>query len=184
MSRHQNATALKLAAVLLLAAAAAPASEARVISRINHRYLFDISAACKATTNPKLCESVSAQASSARALADAVIIAAAAKAKEAQALSAKLMNAPGTDKMLKQSLDICRENFESAADSLQEASGNLKVPSQHADLMDNLSAAVSFVETCNDAFVEQPGLVSPVAHMYENMRKWTSDCLDLASELK
>ncbi|KAG6532603.1 hypothetical protein ZIOFF_006452 [Zingiber officinale] len=96
---------------------------------------------------------------------------------------AKLKAEPETSSTVSQSLGVCRANFDSAVDSLRGAAKNLKEAASHADLMNNLSAATAFVETCNDAFAERR-LNSPVAETTELLGKLVSNCLDLGSALQ
>ncbi|XP_042455779.1 uncharacterized protein LOC122040503 [Zingiber officinale] len=98
-------------------------------------------------------------------------------------LKAKLKAEPETSSTVSQSLGVCRANFDSAVDSLRGAAKNLKEAASHADLMNNLSAATAFVETCNDAFAERR-LNSPVAETTELLGKLVSNCLDLGSALQ
>lgn len=175
-----------LPTLLLLLLLASTAVDARVIKRMQHRRaLFDVAAACKTTSYPLVCQSLAAQPYSAslKDLAGTVISAAADKAKEAKTEAAKLMAAPGTSKTASESLGVCRDSFESAVDSLQGAGKNLKGEASHADLMNNLSAASAFVETCNDAFKER-GLKSPVSKTTEQLGNLVSNSLDLGSALK
>ncbi|URD99446.1 PMEI [Musa troglodytarum] len=157
-------------------------TEARVLRRVNDRSLFDVTSACKKASYPDLCKSL-APSASVGSLTCASIDVATSKAKEAAAISAKLMNAPGTEKLVKSSLCVCRDTFSSTADSLQLAAKNLK-DAAHNDLMQNLSAAMSFTGSCADAFQDWPGLVSPVADVSDHLTKLVSNSLDLASTLK
>ncbi|XP_074559892.1 uncharacterized protein LOC141815926 [Curcuma longa] len=182
MSKLSALPALLLHLLLL----ASTAVDARVLKRMQpRRALLDVAAACKTTSYPLLCQSLAVPANSAslKDLTGTVVSAAADKAKEAQAEVAKLMAAPGTPKTVSESLSVCRANFESAVDSLRGAGKNLKGAASHADLMNNLSAASAFVETCSDAFDER-GLKSPVAKTAEQLGMLVSNSLDLGSALK
>ncbi|RWW05580.1 hypothetical protein GW17_00031135 [Ensete ventricosum] len=180
--QHQTAPLLLILPAALLLLLGATITEARVLRRVNGRSLFDVTSACKKASYPDLCKSL-APSKSVGSLTGAAIDVATSKAKEAAAISAKLMNVPGTEKLVKSGLCDCRDTFISAADSLQLAAKNLKDAAQY-DLMQNLSAAMSLASTCSDTFEDWPDLVSPVADINDHLTKLVSNSLDLASTLK
>ncbi|THU73734.1 hypothetical protein C4D60_Mb04t25990 [Musa balbisiana] len=180
--QHRTASLPLILPAALLLFLGATITEARVLRRVNDRSLFDVTSACKKASYPDLCKSL-APSASVGSLTGASIDVATSKAKEAAAISAKLMKVPGTEKLMKSTLYVCRDAFSSVADSLQLSAKNLK-DAAHIDLMVNLSAAMSLTANCADAFHDWPGLVSPVADINDHLSKLVSNSLDLASTLK
>lgn len=175
MARHTT-----LLATLLLAALAATASAG---PRATRRLLADnVAAACQYVTVPQLCTSLAARsgATSFQALTVAAVNEALSTAEEAKATVDRIVAAPITDEKLKAKLGVCLQNFGYAVDTLQKAATDLQTGAAHSQSVSHISASVTYVGNCNDAFSENPGLVSPVADITSILKKLVSNSLGLA----
>lgn len=186
MERSQSSLPSALLAVLLLASAATTA-ESRLLHRINHRRRSPfpaVSSVCKNAEFPWLCGSFvpKLRTVTVESVIEATIEAAISSARDAKALADELMDSPITDSEVKGGLDVCRQNFGTLVLDLQKGLENLDGGGSHLELMDNLSAALADIDSCDDGFDEAPGMKSPVSHLTTRLRRLTLNGLSLADD--
>ncbi|XP_073004052.1 uncharacterized protein [Typha latifolia] len=175
-----------LAAATLLLALLAASGEARHLHRINRHSLFNAAALCRNAQHIDLCNDLakSPGVSSPLSLVGAAVRIAASKAERAQTEVGQLVASPATSKILKECLQSCQDSYGSALDSLHHTENLLHSGGRHADVMTELTAASTFVETCSDSFDDFPEVQSPIDHLQSNLGKLVSTSLDLAAALK
>ncbi|CAL9116797.1 unnamed protein product [Musa acuminata var. zebrina] len=168
----------QLTTLLLLAALAVASAKPRSA----RRSLNEAAAACEFVTVPQLCTSLAAKsgATTVPALTVAAVNEAAATAQEAKVTVERITAAPITDAKLKANLDVCWKSYVDSLDTLQKAGSNLQTGAPHNELVSHISAAITYVGHCNDAFSQNPGLVSPVADVTSILKKLISNSLALA----
>ncbi|ERN02692.1 probable pectinesterase/pectinesterase inhibitor 61 [Amborella trichopoda] len=175
------ASALSLSLALLSATlflASAPATDASRPSR-------GLGSVCRHTDYPTLCQSalgrrqhvdpISATAASVKALM--------AKTAQARAYAQRLITSGRVYGMGKGNLKVCKENYSDALANLATSLKNLHSRA-HADLLSNLSAVGTDIDTCDDGYKETPGLRSPMVNYQKNLSKMASNCLALATAVK
>ncbi|XP_010923103.1 uncharacterized protein [Elaeis guineensis] len=187
MERPQISLPLALLAVLLLASTTTTA-ESRLLHRIQHRGRFPVpavSSVCRRAEFPRLCQSFvpDVRTVTAESMIEATVWAAVSGAKAAKALADALMDSPTTGSEVKGGIDVCRQNFDMLVLDLQKGLENIKGAGSHDELMSNLSAALSDIDSCDESFNEAPGLKSPVSHLTSNLRKLALNSLSLADHL-
>ena len=119
----------------------------------------------------------------AAALLELEIKACAAKAQIAYEVSSKISSDPKTGKMMAAILQTCTDNYDDAVDNLDSAIKALRerdIPT----LNGMLSAALTDFTTCEDGFVETPGVNSPMVDYDSVLTKLASNCLALVELLK
>ncbi|KAK1297799.1 hypothetical protein QJS10_CPB14g00083 [Acorus calamus] len=84
-------------------------------------------------------------------------------------------------KIYKANLSVCLDNYDDALSNLRDSMKSLRSRGSHADLMNNLSAALTDFTTCDDAFAETPGMRSPLAHANAILGMSAKNNLALAS---
>ncbi|XP_065008849.1 uncharacterized protein LOC135639051 [Musa acuminata AAA Group] len=172
----------QLTTLLLLAALAVASAKPRSA----RRSLNEAAAACEFVTVPQLCTSLAAKsgATTVPALTVAAVNEAAATAQEAKVTVERITAAPITDEKLKANLDVCWKSYVDSLDTLQKAGSNLQTGAPHNELVSHISAAITYVGHCNDAFSQNPGLASPVADVTSILKKLISNSLALAVSLQ
>nr|CAD1823709.1 unnamed protein product [Ananas comosus var. bracteatus] len=79
---------------------------------------------------------------------------------------------------------VVRGQLRSAADALQKALRLVRGGGRAADINSELSAAGTFVDTCQDSFDEFPDVDgSPLANVQTNLSRLVSNSLNLAAAL-
>ncbi|KAG9449823.1 hypothetical protein H6P81_009788 [Aristolochia fimbriata] len=84
--------------------------------------------------------------------------------------------------MAKANFNVCQQLYDDAIRNLETSLKALDTRS-HFDLMINLSAVLTDYSTCDDAFTEEPGLVSPLAKINSQLNMLTKNNLALADAL-
>ncbi|XP_077252688.1 pectinesterase inhibitor 6-like [Tasmannia lanceolata] len=105
------------------------------------------------------------------------------KVVQARALATKLTQSHAQNTMSAANLNVCREVYTDALGNLMVSIKNMDNRAS-ADLNINLSAVISDVSTCEDGFMETPGVGSPLTKINSVITKLASNNLDLASKLK
>ncbi|XP_074579287.1 uncharacterized protein LOC141835815 [Curcuma longa] len=170
-----------LSTVLLLAALAGSAAAASP-----RRIATQVASACEFVTVPQLCTNLAFKSGAATLgdLTKAAIDEALSSAQSARSVTQKALAAHSGDERLQKNLAVCDEAFSNAVASLQEAKQKqvaaVSDGKKHTEVTGAISAALVHVGSCNDAFSENPGLVSPVADATSIVKKLTSNCLSLA----
>ncbi|KAJ6723328.1 INVERTASE-RELATED [Salix koriyanagi] len=102
--------------------------------------------------------------------------------EEATAVATKLNKDPSSSAVVKDSLDTCLDSFDSGMSDLEDA---LLAISSHdiGRLSTLLSATITYPDTCEDAFSEQPGLVSPLKEMNRKLTTMASINLAISASL-
>ncbi|KAJ6972824.1 hypothetical protein D5086_026209 [Populus alba] len=102
--------------------------------------------------------------------------------EEATAVAAKLNKDPSSSAVVKDSLDTCLESFDSGMSDLNDA---LIAISSHdiGKLSTMLSATITYPDTCEEAFAEQPGLHSPMKEMDRKLTTLASINLAISASL-
>ncbi|KAJ6680060.1 PECTINESTERASE [Salix purpurea] len=102
--------------------------------------------------------------------------------EEAIAVATKLNKDPSSSAVVKDSLDTCLDSFDSGMSDLEDA---LLAISSHdiGRLSTLLSATITYPDTCEDAFSEQPGLVSPLKEMNRKLTTMASINLAISASL-
>ena len=102
--------------------------------------------------------------------------------EEATAVAAKLNKDPSSSAVVKDSLDTCLESFDSGMSDLNDA---LIAISSHdiGKLSTMLSATITYPDTCEEAFAEQPGLDSPMKEMDRKLTTLASINLAISASL-
>ncbi|KAG0485631.1 hypothetical protein HPP92_009710 [Vanilla planifolia] len=119
-----------------------------------------------------------------RSLAENSARAAAAKISAAlPALKRIRAGFPGNRRMAS-TLDVCAEVYADAVDSLSTAVDALRAAGDMSDVMIHLSASLTDVGTCDDAFDEDPSLPNPLAKISRNLNRLVTNSLALASAVK
>ncbi|KAK6930984.1 Pectinesterase inhibitor domain [Dillenia turbinata] len=147
-------------AVVAVAVLAAVQSEASVL--------------CTKTSFPKLCERVIGGTTSP----------AAALTKAIQASLKQVLNAQAeakNSKADKSCVDQCNEMYQSAVDSLNQSLEYIKT-NDIGGLRSELSAVITYVETCNDAFAEMQ-IKNPFFNTNEKLKEYGDNNLALAAEI-
>ncbi|CAK7348440.1 unnamed protein product [Dovyalis caffra] len=92
------------------------------------------------------------------------------KIEEAIAVATKLNEDPSSSAVVKDSLDTCLDSFDNAISDLNDA---LLAISSHdiGKLSTMLSATITYPDTCEEAFAEQPDLASPMKEMDDQLTK-------------
>lgn len=145
---------------------------------------------CKHTDNPDLCfSSIKGELVGLRGAVDAAAIlgmqikATAQQTQLARALSVHVATAPGTPKMATAILQTCTDSYDDALDNLDAATSALATRDK-GTLNSMLSAAMTDYTTCEEGFVETPGISSPMGHLDDMLNKLASNCLAIAELLK
>ncbi|KAF9688169.1 hypothetical protein SADUNF_Sadunf02G0169200 [Salix dunnii] len=101
----------------------------------------------------------------------------------ATAVATKLINDLSTSAVVKDSLDTCVESFDSGVADLNDA---LAAISAHdiGRLSTLLSATITYSDTCEDAFAEQPHLESPLKEIDQHLDKLASINLAISASLQ
>ncbi|KAJ4850338.1 hypothetical protein Tsubulata_037454 [Turnera subulata] len=94
----------------------------------------------------------------------------------------KLMKDPSLSNWVKQCLDVCIESFDSGLSDNEKALAALN-DKDMGTLQTMLSAAISDVSSCTDAFAEQAGTESPLKGMEQQLDKLASNNMAICSEL-
>ncbi|KAK4768398.1 hypothetical protein SAY87_003539 [Trapa incisa] len=94
----------------------------------------------------------------------------------------KVSNNPSSSKTMKDNLSVCSESYDSALDSLQSSLQAI-AGRDRGTLSSELSAVITYIETCNDAFVERPSARSPVSTVASKLSKIGSNCLAIAQQV-
>ncbi|XP_020106221.1 uncharacterized protein LOC109722541 [Ananas comosus] len=173
-----------LVPLILAVLALVPAGEARRLHRVSRA--FDAVGLCRQTHYAKLCQALAASTavSSPQSLVEASVERAALKAEHAQAVAAQLSAAPGAEKVLQNVLQSCRDSYGSAADALQKALQLVRGGGRAADINSELTAAGTFVDTCQDSFDEFPDVDgSLLTNVQTNLSRLVSNSLNLAAAL-
>ncbi|KAI3414408.1 PMEI domain-containing protein, partial [Psidium guajava] len=102
------------------------------------------------------------------------------KTKSAAAEVVKVAADPSASSADKMALRTCKENYDSALDSLSNAQ---KAASAHdvGTLNSELSAVITYASTCDDSFTEL-SLKSPVEGADRILQKLGSNCLAIATQ--
>ncbi|KAK8943828.1 putative pectinesterase/pectinesterase inhibitor 26 [Platanthera guangdongensis] len=144
----------------------------------------NINPLCLAAPYPLLCAQLP-PSSSTLGLAELAARAAASKISASIPAVNRIRSRFAKNKRVASALDVCAEvyadavsDLNSAADALRGGAGNF------GDVMTYLSAGVTDVGTCDDAFDEDPSLVNPVAHISKNLNRLVTNSLTLASAVK
>lgn len=146
-----------------------------------------LSSICKKTDYAAICVSTIAPLLRGRradpmSVLKAEITAATVRFKAARQLVGKLAANPTSTKTMKDCLSVCLENYDSALDSLQ-ASLRAIDGRDRGTLSSELSAVMTYVETCNDAFRESPTVKSPVSLAASHLAKIGSNCLAISQQV-
>ncbi|KAG0487409.1 hypothetical protein HPP92_009504 [Vanilla planifolia] len=137
---------------------------------------------CLSAPYPLLCADLPSPAP--RSLAENSARAAAAKISAAlPALKRIRAGFPGNRRMAS-TLDVCAEVYADAVDSLSTAVDALRAAGDMSDVMIHLSASLTDVGTCDDAFDEDPSLPNPLAKISRNLNRLVTNSLALASAVK
>ncbi|KAK7337531.1 hypothetical protein VNO77_18111 [Canavalia gladiata] len=83
---------------------------------------------------------------------------------------------PTTDKRALDALDICKTQFESIADDIKKA-GVLLTQQNVVDASYKFNAVLSYRSACEEAFVESPGVISPIAQDSLTLFQLGGNCL-------
>ncbi|XP_020571987.1 putative pectinesterase/pectinesterase inhibitor 26 [Phalaenopsis equestris] len=78
-------------------------------------------------------------------------------------------------------LDLCAEVYAEAVDALNSAAKTLHRGGNMDDVMTGISASLTYIGTCDDAFDEDPSLFNPVTHISKNLNRLVTNSLSLAS---
>ncbi|KAJ6400949.1 hypothetical protein OIU84_016384 [Salix udensis] len=102
--------------------------------------------------------------------------------EEAIAVATKLNKDPSSSAVVKDSLDTCLDSFDSGVSDLEDA---LQAIFSHdiGRLSTLLSATITYPDTCEEAFSEQPGLVSPLKEMNRKLTTMASINLAISASL-
>lgn len=102
--------------------------------------------------------------------------------EEAIAVATKLNKDPSSSAVVKDSLDTCLDSFDSGMSDLEDA---LLAISSHdiGRLSTLLSATITYPDTCEEAFSEQPGLDSPLKEMDRKLTTMASINLAISASL-
>ncbi|KAF8039716.1 hypothetical protein BT93_B2052 [Corymbia citriodora subsp. variegata] len=146
-----------------------------------NRTVVDI---CRQTDYPDLCiSSASARLkgpANALSVLTAEIEACTEKTKSAAAEADRLAADPSASRSDKMALDACKENYDSALDSLSNAKE--AVAARDAGTLNSeLSAVITFVGTCDDAF-DETCTASPLAGANRILQHLGSNCLAIAAQ--
>ncbi|XP_074560604.1 uncharacterized protein LOC141816772 [Curcuma longa] len=168
------------AAALVLAAALAPSGAASSQSLTSY---------CESVTVPQLCNNVISKsgATTLGELTKAAILEAASTAQSAHDTVVSVQATHSVEDQLKHNLGVCAQAFVAAAASLKEAAQKheaLGATPQHHEATSSISQAIVEVGKCNDAFSENPGLVSPVADVTSILKKLISNSLALSVDFE
>ncbi|KAK1279422.1 hypothetical protein QJS04_geneDACA002775 [Acorus gramineus] len=142
---------------------------------------------CRRTDYPSLCtSSAGPQLRRARSVAPTVLTASHIRATMvrtvlARSLATKLVRSRNGSKIYKANINVCLDNYDDALSNLRDSMKSLRSRGSHADLMNNLSAALTDFTTCDDAFAETPGMRSPLAHANAILGMSAKNNLALAS---
>ncbi|KAL9397251.1 hypothetical protein Peur_011504 [Populus x canadensis] len=103
--------------------------------------------------------------------------------EEATAVATKVINDHSTTAVVKAPLDTCVESFDSGIAVLNDA---LTAISAHdiGSLSTKLSAALTYSNTCEEAFAEQPDLESPLKETGQHLDKLASINLAISASLQ
>ncbi|XP_058077452.1 pectinesterase inhibitor-like [Magnolia sinica] len=95
----------------------------------------------------------------------------------------QMVKDPKTPPLMMGCLKVCRESYGNALNDLQSA---VKAIEAHdsGTLNSMLSAVLTDIGTCEDAFTERPGLKSPMASQDNMLSKLASNCLAIAALIK
>ncbi|KAG5251913.1 hypothetical protein OIU78_011304 [Salix suchowensis] len=101
----------------------------------------------------------------------------------ATAVATKLIDDLSTSAVVKDALDTCVESFDSGVADLNDA---LEAISGHdiGRLSTLLSATITYSDTCEEAFSEQPHLESPLKEMDQHLDKLASINLAISASLQ
>ncbi|KAK1269940.1 hypothetical protein QJS04_geneDACA005077 [Acorus gramineus] len=144
-------------------------------------------ALCKQTGYPSLCaSSVGPVLSLPRSVSPADLTttniqATIVKTIQARSLATNLINSHSGSKIYKANINVCLENYDATLDSLRDSIKTIRSNGSHDDLMINLSAALTGITTCDDAFTETPGMASPLAQVNSVLGMLAKNCLELAN---
>ena len=139
-----------------------------------------LSSLCSDADFPQLCEEITKGASDPKSATQMAIRALILRASNAKALAVKLgSSATG---LRKSNLDTCVEVYDDAVDNLQTSLANIQSGDKGA-LKSNLSAVLSDIVTCDDAFAESADDPQALGQTNKVMSKLGSNCLALVDEV-
>ncbi|KAK1318752.1 hypothetical protein QJS10_CPB04g00992 [Acorus calamus] len=97
----------------------------------------------------------------------------------AREASHRIASDPSTPSTLSMVISVCTESYDDALDNLKSATK--AIADRDAGTLDSmLSAAMTDFGTCEDSFMETPGIVSPMAKYDDTLTKLASNCLVIA----
>ncbi|XP_077217740.1 pectinesterase inhibitor-like [Tasmannia lanceolata] len=144
---------------------------------------------CGHTDNPDLCVSTVSPLLPSNGVIDATTVlsleikACTQHTQDAIAAAKKFATSPGTPPAIATNLGVCSDTYSDALDQLQSATDAIAAHDSHmVNIM--LSAAMSDFSSCEDGFMETPGLVSPISSYSDTLMKLTSNCLALSTLVK
>ncbi|KAK1294451.1 hypothetical protein QJS10_CPA16g01655 [Acorus calamus] len=101
------------------------------------------------------------------------------KWRSAREASHRIASDPSTPSTLSMVISVCTESYDDALDNLKSATN--AIADRDAGTLDSmLSAAMTDFGTCEDSFMETPGILSPMAKYDDTLTKLASNCLVIA----
>ncbi|KAL5069017.1 hypothetical protein RYX36_019904 [Vicia faba] len=94
----------------------------------------------------------------------------------------KLLQDPSTDKKALDALDICHSQYGYMLDTIKEAVDLLQQQNV-VDAYYKFNAVISYKSSCDDAFVESPGVNMPFSQDSETLFQLGGNCLGIMNEL-
>ncbi|XP_058765266.1 uncharacterized protein LOC131638726 [Vicia villosa] len=94
----------------------------------------------------------------------------------------KLLKDPSTDKRALDALGICNTEYDDMLDTIKEAVDLLQQQNV-VDAYYKISAVISLKGTCDDAFVESPGVEMPFSQDSATLFQLSGNCLGIMNEL-
>ena len=104
------------------------------------------------------------------------------KAKNISATIINLLNDPNTDKRAIDALGICKSQYNDMMDAIKESVELLKQQNV-VDAYYKFNAVISYKSSCDDAFVESPGVTMPFSHDSETLFQLGGNCLGIMNNL-
>lgn len=144
-----------------------------------------LKAICSRTDNPVLCDNMltsyleGASSITPRSVLEAHMTACSDHTSKAAAFVTTLIANPLTLPIMSASLGVCKDNYADAQDNIDQARAAL-VAGDKSTVNIMMSAAMSDYETCEDGFMELPGVRSPIASFNDMLSKIGSNCLAIA----
>jgi len=104
------------------------------------------------------------------------------QAKSVAAIITALLKDPSTDKKAIKALDICQTQYNSMLDAINET---VELLGQHnvVDSFYKFSSVISYKTTCEDAFVESPGVEIPFSQDSRTLFDLAGNCLGIMNTL-